>query len=238
MIVLWKRELLRFYRDRARLIGALAPPVLFWFLIGSGLGPDVMRYFFSGTLVLIVLFTSVFSTISIIEDRREGLLQAVLVSPTPRLSIVLGKILGASTVGLLQGCTFLALAGTAPGPAGYALAVVSLALAAVGLTALGFIIAWKLDSTQGFHAVMNLFLIPLWMLSGAMFPLNGAPDWLRMVMTANPVTYAVSALLWALSPEKAAESAAAGPAYCLGALGLFALASTGVAAWIASARRR
>lgn len=238
MIFLWKRELVRFYRDRARLIGALAPPVLFWFLIGSGLGPDAMRYSFSGTLVLIVLFTSVFSTISIIEDRREGLLQAVLVSPISRLEMVLGKILGASTVGLLQGCTFLVLAGAGPGLAGYALALAALSLAAVGLTGLGFIIAWKLDSTQGFHAVMNLFLIPLWMLSGALFPLDGAPAWLKAVMTANPVTYAVSALLWALSPEKAAASAAASAPYCLGVLALFAALSTGASAWIASAKRR
>lgn len=238
MTALWKRELVRFYRDRARLVGALAPPVLFWFLIGTGLGPGVMRYFFSGTLVLIVLFTSVFATISIIEDRREGLLQAILVAPIPRLSVVLGKILGASTVGLLQGCTFLVLAGTAPGLSGYALALAALALAAVGLTGLGFMIAWKLDSTQGFHAVMNLFLIPMWMLSGAMFPASGAPAWLRAVMTANPVSYAVSALLWALSPEQALQSAVAAPGSCLVVLALFALASTGASAWIASAARR
>jgi ABC-2 type transport system permease protein len=214
---LWQRELVRFYRDRSRVIGALTPPIVFWFLIGSGAGDSFrmpgasagmsfLQYFFSGTLVLIVLFTSVFSTISIIEDRREGFLQTVLVAPVPRLSIVLGKVLGASTVGFLQGLTFLLFApwaGLKASPDGYAGVVLVLLLCSLGLTGIGFCLAWKLDSTQGFHAVMNLFLIPMWMLSGALFPVATAPGWLRAVICVNPVTYAVAGLQQALSPGTA-----------------------------------
>lgn len=235
---LWQRELVRFYRDRARLIGALAPPILFWFLIGSGLGPGVTRYFFSGTLVLIVLFTSVFSTISIIEDRREGFLQSVLVAPISRLSLVAGKVLGASTVGFFQGLTFLLFAGTAGLSAtagGYALAALALLLASIGLTGLGFCIAWKLDSTQGFHAVMNLFLIPLWMLSGAMFPAATAPGWLRAVMTANPVTYSVACLQQALAPGQTAGLPSI--TTCLIVLVVFAAASLVGSAWVAKGQK-
>jgi len=167
ILALWERDIVRFFRDKPRVIGGLVPPIVFWLLIGAGLGTSVhvpgapegmsfLQYFYAGTLVLIVLFTSIFATISIIEDRHEGFLQAVLVSPVPRLSIVLGKVLGASTVGLAQGLAFLVLAGAAglhPGLEGYALAFAVLTLSSVGLTALGFCIAWVLDSSQGFHAV-------------------------------------------------------------------------------------
>lgn len=233
--ILCRRELVRFYRDRSRLIGALAPPVLFWFLIGSGLGPSVLQYFYTGTLVLIVLFTSVFATISIIEDRREGFLQSILVAPISRLTLAMGKIAGASLVGLLQGLTFLVFAGFAglhPGVSGYLLAAAALALISVGLTGLGFCIAWRMDSSQGFHAVMNLFLIPLWMLSGAMFPLTTAPAWMRWVMSVNPVTYSVSALVHAMLPPEAAAGLP-GVGVCLAVLGAFALLMTGLSAYLA-----
>lgn len=247
---LWERELVRFYRDRGRLIGALAPPVVFWFLIGSGLsgsfrlpgsseGLNYLQYFFSGTLVLIVLFTSVFSTISIIEDRREGFLQTVLVAPISRLEVVLGKVLGASTVGFLQGLTFLVLAraaGLDPTFGGYLLAALVLLLCSLGLTGIGFCLAWRLDSTQGFHAVMNLFLIPMWMLSGALFPVLSAPRWLQLVVRLNPVTYAVSGLQQALSPEHPVLAANASLPGCLLVLLAFAAAMLGACAAVASKR--
>src|SRR5581483_4037590 len=204
---LWYREIVRFYRDRGRVIGALAPPVLFWFIIGSGLqgsfsapgaAPGAyLQFFFPGTLLLIVLFTAIFSTISIIEDRHQGFLQAVLVAPIPRSSLVLGKLLGGTTLGFLQGLTFLLLTpwtGLHLSPTGLGLVLLELWLISFGLTGLGFWIAWKMDSTQGFHAVMNLFLMPMWILSGSLFPASGAPVWLRWVMNVNPVTYAAAAL--------------------------------------------
>ncbi len=244
---LCRRELVRFYRDRGRIIGALTPPIVFWFLIGSGLGSSFhmpgattsmsfLQYFFSGTLVLIVLFTSVFATISIIEDRREGFLQSVLVAPIPRLAIVLGKVLGASTVGFLQGMSFLIFAraaGLEVTAGGYAVACLALGLCSSGLTGIGFCLAWKLDSTQGFHAVMNLFLIPMWMLSGALFPISTAPDWLRIVIRLNPVTYGVSALQQALNPGLSALAEFGSQATCLAILFIFAVAMPLASTWIA-----
>lgn len=204
---LWIREIVRFYRDKGRVIGALAPPVLFWFIIGSGLqgsfaAPGAARgaylqFFFPGTLLLIVLFTAIFSTISVIEDRHQGFLQAVLVAPVPRSSVVLGKLLGGTSLGFLQGVTFLLLTpwtGLHLSLSALPLVLLVLWLISFGLTGLGFWIAWKMDSTQGFHAVMNLFLMPMWILSGSLFPASGAPTWLQWVMKMNPCTYAAAAL--------------------------------------------
>jgi ABC-2 type transport system permease protein len=249
VLTLWERDLVRFFRDKPRVIGGLVPPIVFWLLIGAGLGTSVrvpgapeglsfLQFFYAGTLVLVVLFTSIFATISIIEDRREGFLQSVLVAPVSRLSIVLGKVLGASTVGLAQGAAFLLLAGPAglhPGLHGYALAIAVLTLASIGLTGLGFCLAWVLDSTQGFHSVMNLFLIPMWMLSGSLFPASTAPPALRAVIAVNPVAYAVTGLQRALLPSVVAPDAAS-LCVCLGVLGAFAAVMT--AAGVAVASRR
>ncbi len=249
MLTLWERDIVRFFRDKPRVIGGLVPPIVFWLLIGAGLGTAVrvpgapeglnfLQYFYAGTLVLIVLFTSIFATISIIEDRREGFLQSVLVAPVSRLAIVLGKVMGSSTVGLAQGAAFLLLAGPAglhPGLHGYAAAFAVLALASVGLTALGFCIAWVLDSSQGFHAVMNLFLIPMWMLSGALFPAATAPRFLRAVILANPVSYAVTGLQRALLPSVVPDGAASLSA-CLLVLAGFSVVMLTASVFVASRR--
>jgi ABC-2 type transport system permease protein len=158
---------------------------------------NYLEYFLPGTIVLIILFTAIFSTISIIEDRREGFLQSVMVAPVPRTSIALGKILGGTLLAMLQGLIMLLLApfvGIAFSLASVALIILILFVISFGLTGLGFLFAWKMDSTQGFHAVMNLFLIPLWLLSGALFPASGAAGWLGRLMLANPLTYGVAAL--------------------------------------------
>ncbi len=199
---LWQRELVRFFRQRSRVIGALAPPILFWFIIGSGLGSsfsgmNYLQYFFPGTVILIVLFTAIFSTISVIEDRHAGFLQSVLVAPLSRLTLVLGKILGGATLAFIQAGLFLLLAGTAGVEiplSAWPMILVNLLLLSFGLTGLGFVLAWWLDSTQGFHAIMNLFLIPLWLLSGALFPSSGAAGWMRVIMQLNPVSYSLSCL--------------------------------------------
>lgn len=216
-VSLWRREVVRFLRQRSRVVGALGTPVVFWLLIGSGFrrsftppgtsAPiDFLRYSFPGMTVLIVLFTAIFSMISIIEDRREGFLQAVLCAPIRRSAIVLGKILGSTTLALLQAALFLLAAPLAHipltwGSASAAFAV--LTIVSVGLSGLGFLVAWPMDSTQGFHAVMNLFLMPMWMLSGAMFPASGASPWLGWIMTLNPLSYGVAALRRTLDPASA-----------------------------------
>lgn len=213
---LWRRELVRFFRQPNRVAGALGTPLLLWFFLGTGMSPyfeegDYLRYFFSGIAILIVHFTAILSTISIIEDRREGFLQSVLASPAPRGAIVLGKMLGGTSVAVLQGALFVLLgpaAGVPLTPATFGAAAFVLGLVAFALTGLGFVIAWKMDSTQGFHAVMNLFLMPMWFLSGAVFPAAKAPGWLAVIMGANPLSYGVSALQAALSGEGLGAGAA------------------------------
>lgn len=205
---LWLREMVRFYRQPSRVIGALGSPLVFWLLIGAGLGNSFqapgssarmsyLEYFFPGTLLLILLFTAIFSTISLIEDRREGFLQSVLVAPVPRASFVFGKILGGTTLALSQGILFLLIApfiGIRMSAAGWLQTGAILFLNGFALTGLGFLIAWRLHSIQGFHAIMNLFLIPLWLLSGALFPPEGAPGWIRLIMRLNPLSYGMASL--------------------------------------------
>ena len=212
VITLCQREIVRFYRQRSRLLGALGTPVVFWLLIGSGIGAsfrppsapqemNYLEYFFPGTLLLITLFTSIFSTISVIEDRREGFLLSVLVSPIPRSALVVGKLMGGATLACLQSLPFLLLApvvGISLALANLSALVFFLFLIAFVLSGLGFVFAWQIDSTQGFHAVMNLLLFPLWLLSGSVFPPSGAAGWIQWIMKLNPLTYGVSALRYAL----------------------------------------
>src|SRR6202166_1442133 len=212
---LWWRELVRFYRQRARVVGVIASPLLFWVVIGSGFGSSFrsgnaagqqhyLDYFYPGALIMIVLFTSIFTMMSVIEDRKEGFLLSVLVAPVPRSAIVLGKVLGGTTLAAIQGLIFLAFAplvGVHMGLIDFLLVVFVVFLVSFALTSLGFAIAWPMDSTQAFHAIINLFLIPLWLLSGALFPLSGASGWLRLLMRLNPLTYGVEALRNLLYPE-------------------------------------
>ena len=204
-LTLWQREVVRFVRQRDRVIGALVTPVVFWLLLGAGLGRSFsnegrhgyLEYFFTGTIVMILLFTAIFSTISVIEDRREGFLQGVLVAPVGRFGIVMGKLLGGATLAMLQGVLFLLLAPVAGVPvsvAGLPWLLVAMFLVSFALTGLGFLLAWQLNSSQGFHAIMNLFLIPMWLLSGSLFPESGAHTWMTWVMRLNPLTYGVTAI--------------------------------------------
>ena len=204
---LWRREIVRFLRQKNRIIGALATPLVFWLLIGSGVGrgfrlPGLpadmtyLAYFFPGTVVLILLFTAIFSTISVIEDRRVGFLQGVLVAPVAPEAIVLGKFLGGMTLAAGQAllfCLAAPLAGLPFDAAVLARLIPALLVVAFGLVGLGFLLAWPLDSTQGFHAIMNVFLMPLWMLSGALFP-TAADSWVRYAVLFNPVAYGTAAV--------------------------------------------
>jgi len=209
VIAFWWRDVIRFLRQRNRIIGALATPLVFWLLVGSGFGPSFRNpaagadagsylvYFFPGTLVLIMLFTAIFSTISVIEDRREGFLQGALVAPLSSAAIPLGKFLGGTTLAVLQAGLFCVLAPLAGIPIGFhqiLLLLPALILVGFAMTGLGFLVAWPMDSTQGFHAVMNIFLMPLWMMSGALFPMPSGTGWLYWVGALNPVSYSVTAI--------------------------------------------
>jgi len=212
---LWWREIVRFYRQKTRVIGVLASPLVFWLVIGSGFGTSFrsgsgpgqqhyLDYFYPGALIMTVLFTSIFTMMSVIDDRKEGFLLSVLVAPVPRSAIVLGKVLGGTTLSAIQGMIFLIFAPFT----GVHLNVVQVLLVALvvflvsfALTALGFAIAWPMDSSQAFHGIVNLFLIPLWLLSGSLFPLTGASLWIRTLMYLNPLTYGVEALRDLLYPD-------------------------------------
>ena len=213
---LWWREVVRFYRQPARVVGVIVSPLIFWLVIGAGFGSSLkagptghpenfLNYFFPGALMMIVLFTSIFTMMSVIQDRNEGFLLSVMVAPVSRSSIVLGKVLGGTTLSAIQGLLFLLLApfiGIRIGVEQFFLVVLITFLVAFSLTALGFAIAWKMESPQGFHAIINLFLLPLWMLSGALFPISGASKWIGWVMRINPLTYGLDALQLTLFPEK------------------------------------
>lgn len=253
------REWVRFLRQRSRLIGAFAQPVLFWVLFGAGLrgsfrapewapaGMSYQEYFLPGVAVMILLFTAIFSTISLIEDRREGFLQGVLVAPVPRAALVLGKLAGATGLAVVQAAAFLGL--------GFVLSRIGLlptmdwspswsqmpGLLAFGtvlglaLAGLGYVIAWQTDSTQGFHAVMSVFLFPMWLLSGAFFPGGGA-DWLQAVMRINPLTYGTAGLrrlLYAGRDLPVAPELPSLPA-CVVVTCLFCAACAGLSVWCTS----
>lgn len=206
------REFQRFVRQRSRILGALGTPIVFWLLIGSGLGRSFtsnqvgpegsfLEYFFPGTFTLVILFTAIFSAISLIEDRHEGFLQGVLVAPAPRWAIALGKIFGSTALATFQAALFLALAPLAGVPLTWSQVPSVLAatvLVAFALGGLGFAVAWKIDSVQGFHSIMNLVLIPMWILSGALFPAEGASRWLAVLLKFNPLSYGVAAVRLAL----------------------------------------
>jgi len=212
---LWWRELVRFYRQKARVVGVIASPLLFWVVIGSGIGSsfrsgnpsdqqNYLHYLYPGALIMIVLFTSIFTMMSVIEDRKEGFLLSVMAAPVPRSAIVLGKVFGGATLAAIQGLVclvFAPLIGIQLTLANVLLAILVVLLVSFSLTALGFVIAWPMDSTAAFHAIINMFLIPLWLLSGAMFPLAGASRWIRILMRINPLTYGVEALRRLLYPE-------------------------------------
>lgn len=210
--VLWKRDLVRFFRQRSRVIGALVQPLIFWLVIGSGFSGSFktpgaesvgyMQFFFPGIVLMVILFTSIFSTMSLIEDRHEGFMQAVLAAPGSRAALVVGKTLGGSTIALLQVAAILLLsplAGFSFATIAWAQLAVILVATAIGLTAIGFLVAWWLDSVQGYHAVMSVLLIPAWIVSGSMFPIAGGPAWMRWMVKLNPLSYAASGVRRAMS---------------------------------------
>ena len=196
VMTLWWREMVRFCRQRSRLVGAFVQPLLFWILLGGGFsasfrppgtpeGTAYMEYFYPGIITLVLLFTAIFATISTVEDRREGFLQAVLVAPVTRSSIVLGQALGGATLALVQGVLFLLLApaaGISLTMSGVVAAVAVMFVISFGLTSLGLVIAWRMESVQGFHAIMNLILII--MFCGGKL-LNLCIDWLKMERLKN-----------------------------------------------------
>jgi len=201
---LWKREVLKFVRDRSRVIGAVAQPIGFWLLLGMGFretfrlpgapegGPGYLAFLFPGILLLTVLFTAIFSTISIIEERRSGFLQAAVVAPVRRSALLAGTLSGGVSLALAETALFLLalpFLPVSPGWPGILLTLAMCGIGAIAFTAMGVAFAWRMATTRGFHGVMNVIMLPLWLLSGAVFPVDGAHPALRLLMQINPVTY-------------------------------------------------
>jgi ABC-2 type transport system permease protein len=205
---IWLRELIRFASERARIVGALGQPLIYLAIMGTGFGVSFrsaaapsgfsyLQFMYPGVLGMTVLFTAMFSAISIIWDREFGFLKEILVAPVARVSIVAGKVLGGATVATLQGMLLLVLApivGVRLGPAQVLGVVVVLLLVAAALTSLGLVIASRMVTMEGFQVVMNFLVLPLWLLSGAFFPLRGLPAWMAILARLDPLTYAVDAL--------------------------------------------
>ncbi len=205
--VVWQREMIRFVKDRTRILSSLAQPLLFLFVLGSGLG-SLLRsggggsvrfetFLFPGVLAISVLFTAAFSGISIVWDREFGFLREMLIAPVSTASILLGKALGGATVATLQCLVLLALGGLVGVP--YApvmlLALVGLIfLMAFMITALGLLLAARVKQVQSAMPMVQLIITPMMFLSGALFPLSGLPTWLAVLTHLNPMTYAVEPL--------------------------------------------
>jgi ABC-2 type transport system permease protein len=202
--IVWRRELIRFRTDRLRAVTSLVQPVLFLFILGTGLsrlagrglppGVDFQTFIYPGVLAMSVLFTSIFSAASIVWDREFGFLREMLVAPVRRWAIVIGKCLGGATVATFQGIIFLALAGVAHVPYDPLLLLTlvgELLLLAFTLTAFGVMMAARIKQIQAFMALTQLFVLPLFFLSGALYPLNGLPSWLTVLTRIDPLTYIV-----------------------------------------------
>jgi ABC-2 type transport system permease protein len=201
--VVWQREMIRFSRDRLRIITSLIQPVLFLFVLGTGLSTitngtasnvSFRTFMYPGALSMAVLFTAMFSAASIVWDREFGFLREMLVAPVSRWSIVVGKCFGGATTASLQGVIILALAGLVGVPYSASLILVvffEMLLLAFTLTAFGVMTAARITQFQSFMALNQMLLMPLFFLSGALFPLNNLPSWLRVLTRIDPLTYAV-----------------------------------------------
>jgi ABC-2 type transport system permease protein len=248
--MLARREWIRFFRQRNRVTAAILQPLVFWLLFGTGLKGsfesagqlDFLQFFLPGTVCLIVLFTAIFSTISVIEDRREGFMQSVLVAPVGRWPVLAGKLMGGTAIAWVQAVLFLVLAfvlGTAAVHWTLLPLLALLLVIALAMCSLGMIVAWPMDSTQGFHAVMMLGLMPMWLLSGSFFPIppldntaSGGQWLLGGIMRANPLSYAMVEMRRLLYPQ--VDFAAAGfapPSAVCWIVSLGAAASTTWLAW-------
>ena len=211
--ILWLRQLKRFVRKKASIIGALGQPILFLFALGFGLSPifaragagDYIQFLAPGIIGMTVLFTSVFTGIEIIWDKQFGFLKETFVAPVSRFEILLGKTLGGATVAIIQGILVFLItfvAGFRPAnPALLPLAFLYLVLIAVLFSALGSTIAARLDDMQGFPLVMNFVIQPLFFLSGAIFPIKNLPAVLDYITKINPLSYGIDGLRYALSGD-------------------------------------
>jgi ABC-2 type transport system permease protein len=202
--MVWKRELIRYGRNRVRIVTSLAQPVLFLFVLGSGLSPviksgsgpqvDFKTFMYPGVIAMTILFTAIFSAVSIVWDREFGFLREMMVAPVRRGSLVIGKILGGATVATAQGMIMLALGPLVHVPYHPVMIielVALMALCAAMLTSIGVLAASRMEQVESFQVVMQLFVLPMFFLAGAVFPLVGLPTWLSVLTRLDPLAYIV-----------------------------------------------
>jgi ABC-2 type transport system permease protein len=202
--IVWRREMIRFRRDRLRAVTSLIQPLLFLLVLGTGLsslakgslppGVSFKSFIYPGVLAMSVMFTAIFSAASIVWDREFGFLREMLVAPVSRSAIVVGKILGGATIATLQGIIMLALAGLADVPYNPVLMLTlvgELFLLAFTLTSFGVMMAARITQFQAFMALTQMLVMPLFFLSGALYPLTGLPGWLSVLTRLDPLTYVV-----------------------------------------------
>ncbi|MGA2757804.1 MAG: ABC transporter permease [Solirubrobacteraceae bacterium] len=201
--IVWKRELIRFSKDKLRMITSLVQPFLFLFVLGTGLsrlasagthGVDLRTFVYPGVLCMAVLFTAMFSAASLVWDREFGFLREMMVAPVRRSSLVLGKCFGGATVACFQGIIVLCLAGLVGVPYAPVLILeifVLQLILAFTITAFGVMVAARIKQIQSFMAVTQMVMMPMYFLSGAIFPVSGLPQWLTILNRLDPMTYAV-----------------------------------------------
>ncbi len=215
--IIWYRDILRFWRDRLRLLGSLAQPLLFLVVFGTGLSSALQgagggfggagtgapaafsytQFIFPGIIGMSILFSAIFGAMSIVWDREFGFLKEVLVAPIDRSAVAIGKALGGATQAMVQGLILLVLApivGVKLTVTSVLLVIVFAFLLAFSLSALGVLIASRMRSMQGFQVVMNFLMMPIFFLSGSLFPLQGLPDWMTVLTRIDPATYGMDPL--------------------------------------------
>lgn len=210
------RELVRQVRQPSRIVASVTTPLMLWVFIVGGFsdaigdvadgGASLTAYTIPGMASLTVMFASIFAAISLIQDRQDGMLRVALVSPAPRWSIALSKIGSGSLIAMVQALIILfalPFLGVSITPVGLVGAVLALLCISSALIGIGLAMAWIVDSTQGFHGVMNALLMPMWLLSGSVFPVEEAAGWMRMIALANPLTWAHAAMRWSLGMSDA-----------------------------------
>lgn len=201
--IIWLRDIKRFLRDRARIIAAMAQPALYLFVLGTGLGAaigrgsDYIKFIYPGIIGMTLLFTSIFSAISIVWDREFGFLKEILVAPISRSTVALGKAFGGSTIAMIQGIMLLIFAPFVGVDLNFLMVLklfVAMFLIAFSLTSMGIVVAARLKTMEGFQMIMNFLMMPLFLLSGAMFPLKGLPEWMNLLVKMDPLTYGIDIL--------------------------------------------
>jgi len=208
--IIWLRDVKKFFRDRPRIFGSIAQPAIFLFVLGSGLassfkvfggggtgGKEFLNFMYPGIISMTVLFTSFFNAMSIVWDREFGFMKEVLIAPVSRASIVIGKNLGGATMAMIQGAIILVFAPLLKIQITW-ISVLKLIpimfIVAMAISSLGVAVAARLKTMQGFQMITNFLLMPMFFLSGALFPLTNAPKWMDVIAKINPVTYGVDAM--------------------------------------------